>query len=84
MTAPRPSIAIAEELLSESEALRRVPGRDADVRAWLRELGIARRGPTGVTLYRWSEILAALPFLSEPAAPVPAIPRATLRRSSRV
>lgn len=82
----RPSIAIAEELLTESEAVRRIPGRDADVRAWLRGLGIARRGPTGTTLYRWSEVLAAIPLLEEPAPPPPPPPSPPhgLRRSSRV
>lgn len=62
----RPGVAIAEELITESEATRRVPGRDSEVRAWLRSLGIARRGPTGGTLYRWSEVVAAVPLLAEP------------------
>lgn len=84
--ASRPSIAIADELLTESEAVRRVPGRDADVRAWLRGLGIARRGPTGATLYRWAEVLAAIPLAEEPAPPPPppSPPPTGLRRSSRV
>ena len=84
--AARPSIAIAEELLSETQAVARVPGRDADVRAWLRDLGIARRGPTGATLYRWSEIVSSFPLVSEPPAPAPAAPtsRDSLRRSTRV
>lgn len=33
-----------EELLTEAAAVARIPGRDADVRAWLRGLGIARQG----------------------------------------
>ena len=64
----RPAIAIAEELLTESAAVARIPGRDAAVRAWLRGLGIARRGPT-CAVYRWSEIVAALPLLNAPAPP---------------
>lgn len=36
--------AIADELLTKAEVIRRVPGRDADVRAWLRSLRIARTG----------------------------------------
>ncbi|MEK0430864.1 MAG: hypothetical protein RL139_668 [Gemmatimonadota bacterium] len=67
MTA-RPTIAIAEELLSESAAVARIPGRDAMVRAWLRGLGIARRGPT-CAVYRWSEIVAALEPIDAPAPP---------------
>lgn len=74
---------ITEELLTEAAAVARIPGRDADVRAWLRGLGIARRGPTGVRLYLWSEVCAALPREDEPPAPRPT-PRATLKRSSRV
>jgi hypothetical protein len=81
MTAPYP---IAEELLTEAEAVRRVHGRDATVRAWLRELGIARRGPTGARLYLWSEVCAALVReRDEPARPLQAS-RGSLRRSSRV
>jgi len=81
MTAPHP---IAEELLTESEVVRRVPGRDATVRTWLRGLGIARRGPTGVRLYLWSEVCAALAReRDEPARP-PQASRGSLRRSSRV
>jgi hypothetical protein len=76
---------IAEELLTEAGAVERIPGRDADVRAWLRSLGIARRGPTGVTVYRWSEVLAALPLVSEPPPPPPSSTRPpAARRSSRV
>ena len=81
MTA-RPSLAIAEEVISEAEAVRRVPGRDSDVRAWLRGLGVARRGPTGATCYRWSEVVAALPLVSEPASPPVSSGRSPLRRSS--
>lgn len=64
-----PAIAIAEELLTESQAVAKIPGRDADVRAWLRANVRRRRGPTQA-LYRWSEILAAMPAEGEePAAP---------------
>lgn len=82
MSAPS-ALIVAEELLTEPEAVRRIPGRDSDVREWLRGLGIARRGPTGIRVYRWSEVVAAMPL---EAAPVPAPPasRATFRRSSRV
>jgi len=82
----RPAIAIAEELLSEAQAVARIPGRDSEVRAWLQRLGIARRAPTGGTLYRWSEIVTSLPLVSEPvpAAPRTSTARATLPRSSRV
>ena len=58
--------AIADEILTESAAVERIPGRDATVRAWLRGLGIARQGPSGV-VYRWSEILAALAPVDRPA-----------------
>ena len=78
-------VAIADELLTEAEVLRRVPGRDAAVRDWLRGLGIARRGPSGLRVYRWAEVLAALP-LDAPPAPAAVAPTApvTLRRSSRL
>lgn len=66
------ALAIADEVLTEAEAVRRVPGRDAEVRAWLRDNVRARRGPTGIRVYRWAEVLAALPLLEEPAAePLP-------------
>ena len=63
MTAPIP---IAEELLTEADVIRRIPGRDADVRAWLRGLRIALRGPTGILLYRWSAVLSRLPSADYP------------------
>ena len=63
---------IADELLTEAQAVARIPGRDSEVRAWLRGLGISRLGPTGVRVYRWAEILAALPLESAPAPPSPA------------
>lgn len=81
-----PTVAIADELLTESQVVARVPGREADVRAWLRGLGIARRGPTGVKCYRWAEVLARVPLADEPPpAPPPTkarggtLPRASLR-----
>ena len=78
-----PAIAVVEELLTESQAAARVPGRRSDVVEWLRGLGIARRGPTGVRLYRLSEILAHLPLENEPLpAPEPARKRAGPRRSA--
>lgn len=76
------TVGIVDELLTEAEVVRRVPGRDSDVREWLRSLAIARQGPTGLRLYRWSEVLAHLPLERPVEAPPPA--RATLRRSSRV
>lgn len=69
MTAQRAPI--AEEVLTEAEAVRRIPGRDAEVRAWLKANVRARRGPTGVRCYLWGEVLAALP-LDEEDAPAPA------------
>ena len=68
MTAPIP---IAEELLTEAEVIRRVPGRDADVRAWLRGLRIALRGPTGILVYRWSAVLSRLPAADAPPPETP-------------
>lgn len=53
-------IVLVEELLTEAQAVSRIPGRDSGVRKWLRGLRIARRGPTGMRLYRLSEILAHL------------------------
>ena len=80
MTAP---VAIAEELLTESQAVARIPGRDAEVREWLRGLGIARRGPTGVRVFRWSEILSRMPLEEEKQ--VEAAPqRPRLRRSAAI
>ena len=78
MTTP---VAIAEELLTESQAVARIPGRDAEVREWLRGLGIARRGPTGVRVFRWSEILNRMPLEEEEQPPAPA-QRPRLRRSA--
>ena len=69
-----PAIAIADELLTETEAADRVPGRRSDVVMWLRDLGIALVGPTGVTCYRWAEVLACLPRKHAPT------PKATPRR----
>ena len=64
MTAPRP---IALELLTEAEAIRRIHGRDSDVRAWLRGLlGVRRRGPTGSVLYDWRAVVASMPLADEP------------------
>lgn len=80
MTAP---VAIAEELLTESQAVARIPGRDAEVREWLRGLGIARRGPTGVRVFRWSEILNRMPLEEEEQPPAPA-QRPRLRRSAAI
>ena len=59
------STLIADELLTEADVVRRIPGRDADVRAWLRGLRIARKGPTGIRLWRWAEVLARLPLEHE-------------------
>lgn len=81
MTAP---VAIAEELLTESQAVARIPGRDAEVRAWLRGLGIARRGPTKITLYRWSEILSRIPLVEEEKQVEAAPQRPRLRRSAAI
>ena len=81
MTAP---VTIAEELLTESQAVARIPGRDAEVREWLRGLGIARLGPTKIRLFRWSEILARMPLADEPPAEVVAAPRSRLRRSAAI
>lgn len=84
MTAPLPVVA---ELLTERACVMRIPGRDADVRAWLRTLsGVRRRGPTGLVLYVWPEVLARLPLAEEvqepevvrPAPPVLVARRATL------
>lgn len=64
--------AIALELLTEAEVVRRIRGRDADVRAWLRGLrGVRRRGPCGV-LYDWSRVVMAMPLDDEEPAPAPA------------
>ena len=80
-----PAITIAEELLTESQAAARVPGRRADVVEWLRGLGIARRGPTGVRLYRLSEVIAAIPLENEPPpAPEPTRKQPKLRRSAAI
>lgn len=70
--------AIADEILTESAAVARIPGRDATVRAWLRGLGIARQGPAGV-VYRWSEILAALEPIERPT-PAPVVRGPVLAR----
>lgn len=72
---------MTEEILTETEVVRRVRGRDAEVRAWLRGLGIARRGPTGARVYLFSEVVAALPRYDGPV-PVPK-KSSTLRRSSK-
>ena len=82
MSAAPSVVAIADELLTERQVIDRVPGRHSDVRDWLRGLGIARKGPTGVRVYRWAEVLAAIPLEVEPVVPLPS--RATVRRSSRV
>lgn len=80
----RQAIAIADELLTESRAVARIPGDDKQVRAWLREHVRTVRGPTGLRLYRWAEILAVLSAWDETPAEAPPAPRATLRRSLRV
>lgn len=70
-------VVIQDELLTEQEAAARVGGRRADVTAWLRGLGIARQHPTnpGRRMYRWADILSALPTEQRPAnsAPVPEV-----------
>ena len=76
------SVAIAEELLTESQAAARVPGRRSDVVEWLRGLGIARRGPTGIRLYRLSEVIAAIPLENEPV-PTPEPKRTPRLQRSR-
>lgn len=58
---------VVEELLLLDQVVARVPGRAVDVRAWVRNNVRARRGPTGLHLYVWSEVVAALP---EDTAPV--------------
>ena len=52
--------------------------------AEVRPLRVARRGPTGVRLYLWSEICAALPREDEAPAPKRLAPAVTWKRSSRV
>jgi len=80
-----PSVTIAEELLTESQAAARVPGRRAEVVEWLRGLGIARRGPTGIRLYRLSEVIAAIPLENESIPePEPTRKRVALRRSAAI
>ena len=60
MTPSAPPAAL--ELLTEVECVRRIPGRDTEVRAWLRSLaGVRRKGPTGMTLYVWSDVVARMP-----------------------
>lgn len=84
MTAAQP-VAIAAELLTEAECVRRIPGRDATVREWLRSLeGVRRRSPSGVICYVWPDVLTRLPLADEPLQPAPTGPRGSLRRSSKV
>jgi hypothetical protein len=79
------TVAIAEELLTESQAAARVPGRRSEVVKWLRGLGIARKGPTGIRLYRLSEVLAYIPLEDEPmSAPEKVTQKTTLRRSTAI
>ena len=78
-----PSIAIADELLTESQAAARIGGRRALTVEWLRGLGIARRHPTGGRCYRWAEVLAAIPLEQEPEPPK-ATRKAPLRRSAAI
>lgn len=75
------TVAIADELLTESAAVARIPGRDSEVRAWLQNAVRPRRGPTGIRLYRWAEILAALPEEGEPPPPTPKARSGTLPRA---
>lgn len=63
MTAPH---ARAAELLTEAECIRRIRGRDSDVRDWLRGLsGVRRRSPTGGVLYDWLAVVEAMPLVDE-------------------
>lgn len=77
-------IPIVEELLTETAAAERIKGRRAAVVEWLRSLRIARRGPTGIRCYRWSEILAHLPLDTDPVPQQPHQPRRELVRSKAV
>lgn len=73
---------IADELLTEAQATARIPGRDSEVRAWLRGLGICRLGPTGVRVYRWAEVLDCLPLESAPPpSPAPKSHSGSFRRT---
>lgn len=80
-----PAITIAEELLTERQAAARIPGRRSEVTEWLRGLGIARRAPTGVRVYRLSEVLAHLPLENEPLpTPEPTRKQPKLPRSTKI
>lgn len=72
---------IVEEVLLLEQVVARVPGRAVDVRAWVRNNVRARRGPTGLHLYLWSEVVAALPEDTGPVvAAVAPGPSPTLAR----
>lgn len=73
-----------------SEAVALIPGRDADVRAWLEARGLIRRkSGLPAPVVRWSDVLLALD--EEPAAEEPramsalaaTLPRKDLSRRKR-
>lgn len=67
MTAAEVRLALgAANVLSETDAVRALPGRDAVARAWLRERGLVRVTALGRVVV-WAEVLAALAGTPTPA-----------------
>ena len=68
----------AAAVVTEAEAVRLLPCRDATARAWLRERGLVRETPLGRVVV-WGEVLREIAQQDE--APAEA-PRARLARAS--
>lgn len=54
-----------DEVVALRKAARRLPGREADIRRWLREQGLVR-DLAGREVVVWGEVLDAMPKTTEP------------------
>lgn len=69
----------AAAVLSESEAVALLPGRDSVARDWLRERGLVRVTPLGRVVV-WGEVVAALCAGDEAPPPIPPLRRAGMKQ----
>ena len=50
----------ADAVLTAGEVVRVIGGREGVVRRWLRETVTPLRHPSGRTIFRWGDVLAAM------------------------
>ena len=67
-----------DAIISESEAVRLLPGRDADIRKWLRANGLVSTVMSTKRCVHWGSVVAAFNRQSKPKHSSQRLPRVTL------